>query len=125
MSDNIDTGTEIVKAEVVLNNSTAVLTGISKSDPEDAAAGSSSTVDENPPILKMFEREDWTLFRTVEGLQQKAGVPASRLRRLVLKELGDNALDTGAEIKFGQIADSSAPAPKPGQMIPIVVGDTR
>ena len=49
---------------------------------------------ENPPNLKMFEREDWTLFRTVEGLQQKAGVPTTRLRRLVLKELGDNALDT-------------------------------
>ena len=49
----------------------------------------------------MFEREDWTLFRTVEGLQQKAGVPANLLRRLVLKELGDNALDTGASIKFG------------------------
>jgi hypothetical protein len=80
--------------------------GISKSGPEDAAAGSGSTVHENPPILKMFEREDWTLFRTVEGLQQKAGVPAARLRRLVLKELGDNALDTGAEIKFGRIDGS-------------------
>jgi hypothetical protein len=42
----------------------------------------------------MFEREDWTLFRTVEGLQQKAGVAQNRLRRLVLKELYDNALDT-------------------------------
>ena len=78
-------------------------TGISKSDP---AAGSRSAVDENPPILKMFEREDWTLFRTVEGLQQKAGVPAKLLRRLVLKELGDNALDTGAGIKFGPVARS-------------------
>ena len=39
-----------------------------------------------------FERQDWTLFRTVEGLQQKAGVPAKLLRRLVLKELADNAL---------------------------------
>ena len=51
-----------------------------------------------PPteILK-FERADWTSFRTVEGLQQKAGVAASKLRRLVLKELTDNALDTGAQ----------------------------
>ena len=48
------------------------------------------------PNLK-FERADWTLFRTVEGLQQKAGVPASKLRRLVLKELADNALDTGCQ----------------------------
>ena len=30
------------------------------------------------------------LFRTVEGLQQKAGVPKDKLRRLVLKELADN-----------------------------------
>jgi hypothetical protein len=57
--------------------------------------------------LKIFERQDWTLFRTVEGLQQKAGVPAKLLRRLVLKELGDNALDTGADIRFCQIYGSS------------------
>src|SRR6516165_3112571 len=79
---------------------------ISKSDSEGGAPGSRSGVNDNPPNLKMFEREDWTLFRTVEGLQQKAGVPAKLLRRLVLKELGDNALDTGAEVKFGQIGRS-------------------
>jgi hypothetical protein len=50
-----------------------------------------------------FEREDWTLFRTVEGSQQKAGVPKQRLRRLVLKELADNGLDTGAMVKVGVI----------------------
>ena len=75
-----------------------------KSAETDGAAARSSA-DENSPILKMFEREDWTLFRTVEGLQQKAGVPASRLRRLVLKELGDNALDTGAPVRVGRIGD--------------------
>jgi hypothetical protein len=41
----------------------------------------------------MAEREDWALFRTVEGLSQKAGVPVTQLRRLVLKELADNGLD--------------------------------
>src|SRR4051812_29831839 len=51
-----------------------------------------------------FERADWTTFRTVEGLQQKAGVPASKLRRLVLKELTDNALDTGAKVRIGHLA---------------------
>jgi hypothetical protein len=50
-----------------------------------------------------FERADWTLFRTVEGLQQKAGVQSKLLRRLVLKELGDNALDTGTDISFGYV----------------------
>ncbi|WOH80908.1 hypothetical protein RX327_35075 [Bradyrhizobium sp. BEA-2-5] len=51
----------------------------------------------------MFEREDWTSFRTVEGLQQKAGVAAAKLRRLVLKELTDNALDTGADVRVGEL----------------------
>jgi hypothetical protein len=51
----------------------------------------------------MFEREDWTSFRTVEGLQQKAGVPQMWLRRLVLKELTDNALDTGASVRIGRM----------------------
>ena len=45
-----------------------------------------------------FEREDWALFRTVEGLQQRAGVSMSLLSRLILKELADNGLDNGAEV---------------------------
>jgi hypothetical protein len=80
--------------------------GFLKTSTSDSVAGSSSSADENPPILKMFERQDWTLFRSVEGLQQKAGVSAKLLRRLVIKELGDNALDTGAAIKFGQTGSS-------------------
>jgi hypothetical protein len=51
----------------------------------------------------MAEREDWALFRSIEGLCQKAGVPATWLRRLVLKELADNALDTRADIRFGYV----------------------
>ena len=51
-----------------------------------------------------FERADWTSFRTVEGLQQKAGVPQDKLIRLVLKELADNGLDTGAAVRVGEIA---------------------
>ena len=58
-----------------------------------------------PENLK-FEREDWSLFRTVEGLQQKAGVPEGKLRRLVLKELADNGLDTGAEVRVGEVSPS-------------------
>jgi hypothetical protein len=53
-------------------------------------------------ILK-FEREDWTAFRTIEGLQQKAGVAKDKLTRLVLKELTDNALDTGATVIVGAL----------------------
>ncbi len=44
----------------------------------------------------MFERPDWTLFRSLGTLGQKAGVPLRRLAALVVKELADNALDAGA-----------------------------
>jgi hypothetical protein len=50
-----------------------------------------------------FTRADWTSFRTVEGLQQKAGVAQNRLRRLVLKELTDNALDAATWVQVGEI----------------------
>jgi hypothetical protein len=55
-----------------------------------------------PQNLK-FERADWTSFRTVEGLQQKAGVAKSKLRRLVLKELTDNGLDENAKVRIGEL----------------------
>jgi hypothetical protein len=61
--------------------------------------------DENGAILKMAEREDWALFRSVEGLQQKAGVPERRLRRLVMKEVADNALDASAGMTWGFVLD--------------------
>lgn len=48
------------------------------------------------PAEFQFERPDWTLFRSAETLPTKAGVPKALLRRLVLKELVDNALDSGA-----------------------------
>lgn len=43
--------------------------------------------------MTTFVREDWTLFRSLSTIGQKAGVGLNRLRRLVLKELVDNALD--------------------------------
>ena len=57
----------------------------------------------------MFEREEWTLFRDLQGLSQKAGVPLNRLRRLVLKELADNALDAAVncECEFTALPDGS------------------
>jgi len=57
-----------------------------------------------PQNLK-FERTDWMLFRTVEGLEQKAGVPKQKLRRLVVKELADNALDEGGQVRIGELPD--------------------
>jgi hypothetical protein len=38
-----------------------------------------------------FIRDDWTLFRTVEGLSRRVFVPKGKLRRLVLKEIAENA----------------------------------
>src|SRR5262245_40170829 len=64
-----------------------------------AVAAASQQAPEN---LK-FERADWALFRTVEGLQQRAGMPKDKLRRLVLKELTDNGLDAGAAVRVGKI----------------------
>jgi hypothetical protein len=55
-----------------------------------------------PENLK-FQREDWTAFRTVEGLQQKAGVALDKLTRLVMKELADNGLDNSAEAEVGEL----------------------
>ena len=76
------------------------------SDPAPDFQKSSPELPSSPaPENFKFEREDWTLFRTVEGLCQKAGVPARRLRRLVMKEIADNGLDTGTGIEAGQIDD--------------------
>lgn len=52
-----------------------------------------------------FEREDWTLFRSLSTLSQKAGVPLHLLPKLVLKELADNALDAGGTVRVGQLQD--------------------
>jgi hypothetical protein len=58
-----------------------------------------------PPAQNLrFERADWTSFRTIEGLQQKAGVSKNELRQLALKELADNALDTGTKVRLGQFS---------------------
>lgn len=47
-----------------------------------------------------FTREDWTLFRSLTTLGQKAGVPLHKLGALVVKELVDNALDVGANVSL-------------------------
>ena len=73
----------------------------SRSDSQNSNADLASLADaEN---LK-FEREDWTLFRTIDGLTQKAGVSRDKLTSLVMKEITDNGLDTGAEVEVGKLA---------------------
>lgn len=53
----------------------------------------------------MFEREEWTLFRNLTTIGQKAGVPLSRLASVVIKELTDNGLDTGANVTIERNAE--------------------
>jgi hypothetical protein len=52
-----------------------------------------------------FIREDWTTFTTPERLSARAGVPKNRLRRLVVKELVDNALDAAGSCALGVLPD--------------------
>jgi hypothetical protein len=62
----------------------------------------------SPPSENLkFEREDWCVFRTVEGLQQKAGVAKHNLFRLVLKELTDNGLDENTKVRIGSLPGDS------------------
>ena len=48
-----------------------------------------------------FKREDWTLFRNVNTLGQRAGVTAGKIGPLVVKELVDNALDAAGACRYG------------------------
>jgi hypothetical protein len=72
-----------------------------KNPPERAAASASRPARTRSPEFT-FEREDWTLFRSLSTLSQKAGVALDLLPRLVLKELADNALDAGATVRTGE-----------------------
>lgn len=51
----------------------------------------------------IFEREDWTFFRNIETLPQKAGVSRDKIPALVAKELIDNALDTSSHCEINPI----------------------
>lgn len=73
-----------------------------KNPPLRARASASRAAPDHRPDFT-FEREDWTLFRSLSTLSQKAGVPVHLLPQLVLKELADNALDAGATVSVGQL----------------------
>jgi len=53
--------------------------------------------------MTTFTREDWTLFRTLGTLSQRAGVSVDLLPRLVAKELADNALDHSGAVSVDLI----------------------
>ena len=48
----------------------------------------------------IYETEDWRLFTDLATLPQKAGCQPEDLRKIVLKELVDNALDAGAAVSL-------------------------
>jgi len=55
----------------------------------------------------VFERHDWELFRTLDGLCAKAGVPRDKIASLVAKELMDNALDESESCEVGLLDDNA------------------
>ena len=73
-----------------------------KNPPDRASVSASRPARPRSPEFT-FEREDWTLFRSLSTLSQKAGVPVHLLPRLVLKELADNALDAGGTVRVGPL----------------------
>src|SRR3954452_12185121 len=67
--------------------------------------GRITPADAKPAEFQIAERADWTLFRSLNTLPQQAGVPLSQMRRLLLKELTNNALDTGAKADAWRTSD--------------------
>jgi hypothetical protein len=55
----------------------------------------------------MYQREDWTDFRNLATLTRRAGVPAKKLMRVVLKELTDNGLDYAGTCRCGELGDGT------------------
>jgi hypothetical protein len=86
-----------------------------------AKADSPTSSDSQSPG-DLFEREDWTLFRTLATLSQKAGVPSAQLPRLVAKELADNALDASGSCRVGLLDGNGFWVEDDGDGIP---GDDR
>jgi hypothetical protein len=67
----------------------------------------------------LFQRNDWTLFRSLDTLGQRAGVPRNRLGAIVAKELADNALDAGSDVvQVGQTDEYSCWVEDDGDGIP-------
>jgi hypothetical protein len=49
-----------------------------------------------------YQREDWSLFLDQQTLPQKAGCFPQDLRKIILKEVVDNALDAGATVTINR-----------------------
>ena len=93
-------------------------TRISKNGRNGQDAHLVETGDENGEISKpMFHRSDWTLFRSVTTLGQKAGVPQDKIPQLIAKELVDNALDAAGTCEY-RFLDNGFFVENPGPGLP-------
>jgi hypothetical protein len=77
----------------------------------------------------LYERQDWSLFLDVATLPQKAGCFPRDLRKIILKEIVDNALDTGANVTMDRdgrlwIISDDGPGIDP-EKIPTIVSVNR
>ena len=68
-------------------------------------------------------RPDWTLFRNMGTLGQKAGVPQGSIPKLVVKELTDNALDAAGTCRYGRTQDGGLYVEDDGDGLPGTDGD--
>ena len=55
--------------------------------------------------MDLFSRQDWTLFRNLSTLGQRAGIGQDAIPQLVVKELVDNALDATGTCRYGRTPD--------------------
>src|SRR3984957_19066861 len=67
-------------------------TSVRKIEPEAEPLNKLKSQSAEPPVFRVV-RADTDLFATLDGLEMQTGVDRHVLRRLVLKELTDNALD--------------------------------
>jgi hypothetical protein len=75
----------------------------------------------------VYQREDWHLFLDPATLPQKAGCYPGDIYKIVLKELGDNALDLGAGVELIRNGDGSwlvvdnGPGLSPSEIVKLIV----
>jgi hypothetical protein len=71
---------------------------------------------------RILERQDWTAFRTIEGLIRKAGVPRNGLPQVIIKELVDNALDAAGDCEV-ELSDGVVIVHDAGEGLPGTDGE--
>jgi hypothetical protein len=68
--------------------------------------------------MDLFSRQDWTLFRSLSTLGQRAGVTQDAIPALVVKELVDNALDVAGTCRYGRTRDGGLYVEDDGEGLP-------